>query len=273
MKKYRIVILLLIGLFSCQAGGSIYSSEGSDDSSYYNYKRNIIFETTHGDCILRSGQGDRIEVHVEYQFDPAENGQVTIKEKSNSLVFIEEIKSVVGNTTYGKSTWKVTLPQNKEYNVHIRTHHGEISIDDLQGEFDVETHTGNITADNIRLCGKSIFSSINTGEIKIGLCEKADHDLYVKSNHSDAVLVCENSSIFGTFELSKAIYGDGILGAPFEFETEEILESQDEYSFFDSNTGEYERKKYLVKSFVRGSSDPKITISTSTGSAILRERY
>ncbi|MFC1493146.1 hypothetical protein ACFL6O_04235 [candidate division KSB1 bacterium] len=272
MKKSIIVILLLIGLFSCQAGDSIYSPESSEDTSYYNYKRNIIFETDHGDCIVRSGTGDKIEVNVEYQFDPPENGKVTIKEKSNSLVFEEVIKSVVGNTTYGKSIWTVTLPKNKEYNVYVRTHHGGISIDDLHGEFDIETHTGNINADNIRLRGNSIFASINTGEINIGLCDKAEYDLNIISNHADAVLICDINSVFGTFEFSKAVYGEGVFESPFEFETEEVVESQNEYSFYDSNTGEYEKKKYLVKSFIRGSIDPKITIQTSTGSAILRER-
>jgi hypothetical protein len=135
---------------------------------------------------------------------------------------------------------------------------GDIRLLDNKASFDVNTGSGRILASNLTLAGSSRFNT-GSGDAEVILAATPTFDLSVNSGSGDAEVDFHGNEIKGEIVM-KASKRNGRIEAPFEFDkTEEI----DNNNWGDDVT--------VRKSVVKGNATNRISISTGSGSAVLKK--
>jgi hypothetical protein len=124
-----------------------------------------------------------------------------------------------------------------------------------KGNFDVNSGTGDVEAENLTITEEAEFNS-GTGDAEVIKPIGTDFDLSLNSGTGDAVLDMDGAELSGYFEL-KASAGRGRIKADIEFDNVE------EYGHHDN--------AYIVKSATINSDKPRFFISTGTGTAQLKK--
>jgi hypothetical protein len=158
-----------------------------------------------------------------------------------------ELKATSGSGSFYVSKSKGTLK--------LTTGSGNHRILESSAEFDVTTGSGRITATGISAEGSSSFTT-GSGNVEVQLSSSPKHDLAVTSGSGNAVVNFNGNVINGEIVM-KASKKHGNIEAPFAFDkTEEI-----------SNHG---NDVTIQKTALKGTGKPRITISTGSGSAVLK---
>ncbi|MGE0773280.1 MAG: DUF4097 domain-containing protein [Cyclobacteriaceae bacterium] len=132
---------------------------------------------------------------------------------------------------------------------------GNIRLDNSQAAFKVATGSGDIRGRQIATTGASSFAT-GSGDATLALSASPAADLSVASGSGDAEVDFGGNVIQGEI-IMKANKHNGDIVAPFEFDNVEEIEMGDD--------------TVIKKTVVRGSADKRISISTGSGSAVLRQ--
>ena len=224
----------------------------SGDFSVEGLKSEISVETVSGDVEAEDCSGDIFLSSVSGDFEVQKlSGKVQVKSASSDL----EVEKLFGEIQVKSASGDIEA-EELVGTIVLKVASGDIDIDNSQGRFEVKTASGDISASNIIIKEKSRFK-VASGDIYVKLGQSAAHDLTLDSASGDAVLNYNGNPIEGYFEF-KALDESGKIVSPFGFDREEE----------DERWG----KKYLIKSFKRKSSTPRILIYTASGKAALKEK-
>lgn len=148
------------------------------------------------------------------------------------------------------------MPKGTFYFLRSNTGSGGANITDARGSFSINSGSGNVTVSEATIAGGSTFNA-GSGDIRLTLAASADHDLTFSTGSGKAVLNYYGNTIKGEFEFT-AREDRGKIVSPFSFD--------DETTFTQSG------RTYMRKAFTRDKNNPKVTISTGTGTAELKRR-
>lgn len=251
----------------------------------FDAKEVVRINTVSGDCIIKKGSGDKIEVRVTYDMHPDDVYEPEFRERSNSLRLNESIHG----SCSGSSLWTVSVPEGTR--IKFSSASGEFRAEDLSGEFEVSTASGDIEMINCRgefelssasgnviaeSCGGSFdmssasgsveameveidyaseFSSAS-GDVEVVLAKGCEQDLTVSTASGRAVLNYNGNPLTGSFEFVCKVRR-GRVDSPVEFEWEETFEKHGQ--------------RYIARSFTKGSDSPEVLLETASGKVALRE--
>ncbi len=234
--------------------GNIYAQQGEQLHKEFDAKKKVRINTTSGDCIIQTGQPDKIIVDVEYSVTPKEAFQADFRESGNTLKIKERWS---GHSSSGKVIWTLKVPSTTEVefstasgdltledienSVEANTASGDITVENSKGEFDFSTASGEISAENSQ--GEFDFSTAS-GDI-----DTRDLKGEIEFNTASGDIDVKDSK--GVFELSCAS-GD--------IEASNIL--IDEESSFSTSSGD-------VKVKLAKSNEYDLDLSSSSGNVTL----
>lgn len=282
--KRIIGITVVIGLAMILLASMAFAGHDRKTVKTFDKKSRIKISTVSGDCIVKKGTSDRIEVEVVNSYTPEDNFEAEFDESGKTLHLAEHL---YGNTR-GNATWTISAPDGIK--IEFSTASGQLTINDLQGDFEASTASGEIEIDN---CGGEFHLSSASGDISASNCtgvfdlstasgevtassvtlEEAgsfstasgtaevrlsktpEFDLSVSSASGSAIVDYGGSPIKGTFEFTAKKH-DGEIDAPYAFDREEEFRRYGD--------------RYILKSFTKETDSPLIKISTASGEAILK---
>lgn len=279
----KISIITLIGVFILSL--SSFADPKREITKEFDKKELVSLKTVSGDCIIKTGESDKIIVEVINEYSPRDSFEPRFRENSNSL----RMKEKLYGSNRGSSTWIITVPEGTEidfssasgsmlvedytgdlhgstasgdYEIinckglfQLSTASGDYDIENCQGEFDIQTASGDIDARGVIITDDSDFGSAS-GNVRVTLGASAEHDLNIGSASGKAALDYNGNKMTGLFELT-ARYDYGRISAPFEFDDVEKFRKHGQ--------------RYIMKSIAKESDHPLITIGTGSGRASIRE--
>ncbi len=145
-------------------------------------------------------------------------------------------------------------------NIEITSASDEINVGTASGNIDISKTTGAISAGtasgNIRISGVSskTNASAASGNVTVILGQTPENDISVSSTSGTATLDCNGIDIKGSY-IFEARKGKGTIVSPYPFDKEEVIEKNDR---------EYDRKSFIIRN-----EQPKIEITTDSGTAKL----
>jgi hypothetical protein len=277
-------IMIVIGLTAIFLASTALAYQGRKITETFEKKGRIKISTVSGECIVKKGTTDKIEVQVENSYTPQNNFEAEIHESGETLHLTELIH---GNTR-GGATWTITAPDGIK--IEFSTASGRFVISDLQGEFEASTASGDIEIDD---CGGDFHFSTASGNIDARNCTGA-FDLSTASGEITASsITLEEPGSFSTasgtaevrpaktpefdLEVSSASgsaivdYGGNPVKGTFEFTTKKRHGAIDSPYAFDHEQ-EFSRygDQYVRKTFTKGTDSPLVKISTASGKAVLK---
>ena len=202
----------------------------------------ITIEGTEAGCNLNTASGNITVLDTE--------GDLEINTASGRI----EVRELRGNFSAGSASGKV-IGTDISGNVAANTASGEIRLQGVSGSLDLNTATGEITARDVGLGYHSRISTA-TGDIRVELSQSSEYDLAINTATADVTLDYNGNAIKGTFEF-EARQSRGRIASPFTFDHET--------TFVDGG------HTYDRKTFTRGSSSPRISLSTSTGTVEVKK--
>lgn len=230
-------------------------------------KELVRIQTVSGDCVVRRGIGDEIEVMVVNGYSPRGSFQPEFRVRGNTLRVYERIYS----SNHGSATWTLIVPQGTEIefssasgcltvyglegDFRANTASGDVQIEKCRGKFKLSTASGNVDATGVVINGESVISSAS-GTVNIELSKGIEHDLHVGSASGRVIVDYCGNPIRGYFEFTAKVR-QGHIVSPFQFEVEEKFHKHGDL--------------YVRKVFKKGSEGPNVTIGTASGRVVLRE--
>lgn len=155
--------------------------------------------------------------------------------------------------TSGSGSFRVSKSKG---DLKLTSGSGGHRISESSATFDVTTGSGTIRATALSTEGASSFTT-GSGDVEVELASTSKHDLSVTSGSGDAVVNFNGNEIKGEIVM-RASKKHGNIEAPFAFDkTEEIENSGSDVT--------------LQKTAVKGTSTPRIAISTGSGDAVLKK--
>ncbi len=187
---------------------------------------------------------------------------------SGDLVFTNitgEIKGTTGsgdveldnfNGEIDATTGSGSMSVNKSSGeIKLNCGSGNIRITDSKATFRANTGSGKIAGRNITLDGSSSFNT-GSGDAQVVLAATPQFDIGVNSGSGNAELNFNGNAIIGEIVM-RASKRYGKITAPFEFDkTEELREGGDQVT--------------VEKTAVKGNASHRISVSTGSGEAILK---
>jgi hypothetical protein len=183
MKNLFSVFLVFIFIVSCSYSHS--QEEKTVEKSFSGIK-SIDLSTASGDCIIKKGSGDRVNVVVTYTYD--DDDYTPKMGQSGSRLKLEE--KFHANNTRGTSKWELTVPDG--LSIEFNSGSGDMELSDLEGEIDFnsgsgEAHIQNFDGELKCNSGSGDFELKHVkGEAKVnsgsGDHHISDSDLYAKAN-------------------------------------------------------------------------------------------
>lgn len=279
----KALIFCLIGIFIFCL--NLFADPKRKIVKEFDKKEMVSLKTVSGDCIIKTGGNDKIIVEVENEYSPRDTFEPIFRERGKTL----RLKEKLYDSNRGRSIWVITVPEGTEidfssasggmlvedytgelrgstasgdYEIincsglfHLSTASGYYEIENCKGEFDIQSASGNIDAKNIIIDQESDFSTAS-GNARVSLGATPEHDINVGSASGKAALDYNGNKMIGLFEITSK-YDSGRIDADFEFDDVEKF----------SRHGQ----RYIMKSFVKETDQPLITIGTASGRASLRE--
>jgi DUF4097 and DUF4098 domain-containing protein YvlB len=227
-------------------------STASGDLNVNIPKADLDAKTASGDVTVENAAG-KIEIKTA-------SGEVSLRDVSGQEIEIKtasgevSLKSVNGDIQVSTASGDVD-GSNVEGNLEMSTASGEIDLKDVKGALEFSCASGDITLSDVVLDQAASFSTAS-GDVKVYLAESAVHDIEMSAASGDVSLDYNGNDITGYFEFT-ARKRSGNISAPFDFDRVEEFEKHGQ--------------TYEQKSFTRGKDSPRIYLSTSSGSAILRK--
>ena len=263
----------------------------------------IRINTVSGDCVIRKGSSDKVEVEVVWSYRPRDSFEPKFRERGRVLKLSEDMYG----SNSGHSTWTLSVPDGIE--VRFNSASGGMDIVGLSGEFSSETASGDIQVENsggefdfnsasgdveLNGCEGDIQVSTASGDIELNSCRgefeistasgsvEADgvvlQDISSFSTASGRVLVTLGASAEHDLHVSTASgratldYGGHPIRGYFEF-TAKYRDGRIDSPFDFEDEERYRRwgDRYVTKWFTKETDSPRIYIETASGKAVLRE--
>jgi len=175
-----------------------------------------------------------------------------------------EVNGFIGflKAVYGQGRFSI---RNVVGSVNLQLAMLEAKIQHSKGSFNLSSGIGSIRTKDLTVNGKSSFST-GMGIVKISLAREPEADLYVGSSFNKAQVNFNGHPLAGCFEFIAMADGGRII-SPFKFDKEETF--LDDIKNYNTSSDFGKKDEYNRKSFIRGDSNPKITLKTVTGTARL----
>lgn len=184
MKKLFTLPLCLLFMLNAFAQGSL--------NKRFDNVRQLRMSTASGDCKLVKGTGPEVVVELHHTYDTdVFHPEVTQEEER---LFIKEVFS--GNTSGGRSTWTITLPDNLE--IKFSTGSGNLVASNLTAEIDINTGSGDIELQEMKGEVKANTGSGDidgkglSGELKMNT---GSGDIAVSNSSGEVNLNCGSGDI------------------------------------------------------------------------------
>ena len=282
--------------------GELFSQEFREEAWKFPQKDTLCLETLGKTRVFISGSNSgQIEIKLRYIAKPDEKFE--LKERQEAVYLKENILDYdcqrPTQTYFNDCTWTITVPDGTyircngssgdfevtSFNGYFKAEYGlgrfifsdvsgkidlslallHAQIHNSKGSFSLSSAGGSIRATGLTITGNSTFSS-GMGSIKISLDRAPAADLYVGSNFNKAQVSFDGHPVTGYFEFI-AMADEGRIISPFRFDKEETF--LDDIKNYRDSSDFGKKSEYLRKSFIRGDSEPKITIKTVKGTALL----
>ena len=188
MFTYKKKTILLAGLTIFLLTANLQAGRKKEISKTFEAMKTVRINTVSGDCLVKVGDNDKIDVQLTYTYMPEDNFEPIFQIKGSSL-YLEE--DMIGST-YGSALWTVTVPA--ETRINFSTASGDFTADDLKGRISVETASGDIELSN---CNCNIKAQTASGDIQLTDSE-GDFNLEIASGDITV------SDCKGVFELNSA---------------------------------------------------------------------
>ncbi|HMJ70950.1 MAG TPA: DUF4097 family beta strand repeat-containing protein [Cyclobacteriaceae bacterium] len=205
---------------------------------------NLMVSGVSVDLSATSGSGD-----LEFS---SVKGEIDANTGSGNV----DITNFNGEAKFNTGSGDMSLTDS-EGEVDLNCGSGDIKVYQAKGYFAVNTGSGNINADKITINASSKFNT-GSGRAKVTLAATPKFDLSVNSGSGDAELNFNGNDIVGEVVM-KASKRHGRISAPFEFDKTEEIDQYDK----DNIT--------VVKTAQRGKGTNRISVSTGSGDAVLRQ--
>ena len=141
MKTVLKIILLLLFLFHFLTINSL-NAKDMEISKTFRGKSKVEIKTVSGDCIVRTGTKNAIQVLIIYDY-PEGCFEPEFHERGNTLILREDFRG----SCRGKSMWKVTVPEKTEINFDSAS--GDLRIEGLKSDIEVDTASGDVELEDI----------------------------------------------------------------------------------------------------------------------------
>ena len=128
----------------------------------FDAKRKIVLETISGDCEIRKGKSDKIEVTVINKVHPSDSFEPIFRDRGDILRLEERFSE----ESRGSSIWLLTVPDGIE--IKFESASGNMNISDLKGEFRGSTASGDYEIYN---CKGEFDLNTASGDCQIVNCE------------------------------------------------------------------------------------------------------
>jgi hypothetical protein len=183
MKNLFSLVLVLFFIFSCSHSQS--QEEKTVEKSFSGVK-SIDLSTASGDCMIKKGGGNNVQVVVTYTYD--DDDYTPKMDQSGSRLKLEE--KFHAKNTRGSSKWELTVPDG--LSIEFNSGSGDMELSGLKGDVDFNTGSGDAHIENFDgelKCnsGSGDFELKNIkGEAKVnsgsGDHRISDSDLNAKAN-------------------------------------------------------------------------------------------
>lgn len=166
----------------------------------FDAKESVRINTVSGDCIIKQGDVDKIQIHLVYTYRPGGSFEPEFEERGKVLRLSENHYE----SNSGSSVWTTTVPAETRIcfstasgdfeaigvtgNLKAETASGDMVIEDCTGRFDFETASGSILVENCD--GEFEFSSAS-GDVSIENCkgsfelESASGDIEIENSEGE----------------------------------------------------------------------------------------
>ena len=249
----RVLGILVLTVLVCTMSTTAFSKKTKVIEKTFERVESLEIETILGDCTIKKGSGNSIEIRVEYTYDD-DNFEVRFKERNGTLLVEEDLD---GENVKGESRWLIVVPEGIEIEFESAT--GELKASGLSGELEANSGTGSMVISDFK--GELDVNS-GTGDVTLS---DADGEFKLNSGTGDVTVMNASGSI-------DANSGTGNV---------EIAKSKGDFDV-NSGTGNVEASDLLVKEFGEFSSgtgkaeidlpdgeEYELEISSGTGKAIL----
>lgn len=245
--SFGFVVLFLI---SCS---SSHSQEEKTIEKSFDGISSIDLSTASGDCVIKKGSTDAVQVKVTYTYD--DDDYTPKMEQSGSRLGLEE--KFHARNTRGSSKWELTVPDGLE--IEFSSGSGDLALSDLKGELDFNSGSGDANIDGFEgelkgNSGSGDFHLKNVkGEIKIN-SGSGDHHI------SDSELLAKANTGSGDVEVNDSKGGFKLNTGSGDVEAGRIALSEDG----NFNTGSGDVEVVLTASLVKD-----ISANSGSGDAVI----
>jgi len=213
----------------------------------------LTFSSASGDLTVAGIKGT-IEVRSASGDIEAEGiaGELSLLTASGNIRLIQSS----GNLKIKSASGDIELVKGNGDQIDVATASGDIQINSLQGACKIKSASGEVAVNDVQIKGPSAFKTAS-GDVQVKLGSPLEFDVTIASASGDAVLNFNGQPLRGEFILT-AKKDSGNIKAPFKFDKEEEFEEYDHV--------------YIRKIATRGTSSPRITVKTASGSAVVKEK-
>lgn len=216
-------------------------------------KETVRIKTVSGDCIIKKGKSNKIEVDLRYSVHPEDAFEPEFDERATSLD-IEE--SWYGRCS-GRVEWTISVPESTE--IEFSTASGDLSVEGLKSDVDASTASGDVSLTSIE------------GEISVST---ASGDVFMENISGD--LECstasgeiEGDNINGEIEFSTASGNIDITKSSGEFDCSCASGDIDASDITFEDESDFSTASGDVEVSLAETLDVDLEISTASGHILL----
>ncbi len=255
-----------------------------------------------GDCIVKAGGKDKIDVHLVYTY-PKDKFKPVLEIDGDTLVLKEDFEKGENCNIKGHSNWTITVPAKTD--IFFKAASGNLDLAGLKGELNLKTASGNLDINDV---DGQVKAKAASGEVRMKNCngqiavKVASGNIAIKEVKGTLELKCASGNIKATeiiltgasqfktasgnikVELAKTAEYDIAMGTAsgnikldyngnkikghflFKGQKGNISSSVP----FDNKDSENKYSPFVKKYFTKGGDTPKITLKTVSGQLELK---
>ncbi len=221
---------------------------------------NLKLDEITGEIDLNSASGDVILSKIKGTIKlNTVSGNVLLE----SLAAKSKITTASGDVIVKNSSEEITISvasgnvkiESSKSKINVNSASGDIILSAISGSLDLNTASGNIQASDIEIMDMSSLNAAS-GDIMVKLTQSPESDMTLSTASGNIGLDYNGNEVKGYFEFTARV-DKGKIVSPIKFDKQEVVE--------------IDGKKHDKKSFTKGSSSPKITLKTSSGTVELKK--
>lgn len=245
---------------------------------------NVQLKVVSGDCVVKEGKGNQIQVHMWYTYSK-DHYKPVFEENGNTLILKDDFAEDIKGSLKGKCYWEVSVPAKTRISVkaasgdvtvsgveggvnikaasgdiklkdvsgelNIKAASGDIKIEEAAGTFAVKCASGDIECTGISITADSALKSVS-GDLELVLAKSAAFNLDLATVSGDIILDYNKNAVKGHFTF-KGQKGNIKSDVP-----------------FDNKDEDHGYSPFIKKYFKKGDS-PVVNLKTVSGNLELRK--